>query len=1352
MKTNIAIMAAVLALVCMCGTAAAWLPDYACRQQITLTGNASGAQTNFQVLLNVSYDAHMQANFSDLRFTTASDVLIDAWLESNTTDYALVWTEFPTTPADGVDQTYYMYYGNAGASSDWSGTDTFLQYHGATSSQYMMAATVNPTNVVYEGIIRPMSDPHYYFFGLSNYMYFWGDALAIISYTPPNKRQFVTQKDKATTWRTADTHFQLHQWYRLKITNDGTEAHGYVDGVEISYSSTTDIPTANIGLWIRTADGTIEQEWAFARKYAASPPTHTLGVEEYESYTPPDPINLANTTGNFWINHAWQGGAGNVSDSYNVSVNSVWHNTTPAYYEDTYLPNAWQNITVWAYNSTRAGVLSAGSISQNTQMRGDMIVIEGASVSPDPLYTNNTQDVVISFVVAHIDPLNRSSMAFLSAINYTGDANGYNYYHQLRYPATDIADADPTAVLGNVFRNLRRNITPYLTFEDNASMTEGNNYKWGGHDNNSYGVSFNNVNSTHTFVNVTMHPLETSTTFKYISEQRILDAAKTPISIDKSQSVVMKVANPEEILLRDDHYSISLYFDSVATAALPSADILVYCGNESFNPLTDDFTTSEYATIVGTINYTSWRTGAAMIDGKYSMFGKLLFPTDSLTFDPTPIMYVALSSNTQSSKPYILNTTNDVITGVNRSFAQTDSLWAVNELSHVSSPVAYTANMMAKFVRLDEQIEYKMYIADTGGNWSTSGIHVHTIDDSNLPPTLPSFMYFNTTCDDRWVDDPDMDGTYDNGVMWVGINPGIDPDGGVIAHNLTLHESDGDYVTTINNTFNGDSLIEIEFTTTPCYSTTTAYTLRCVATDDVGASVTTWLGNNFTLAADGTTGNVVTDDLVWFWGYNDIPALHTAIGNPSIMSLSGGIYTMHRPFYKSKCNDTFTFDEDVHLRSNGGDDVAHFRAVGTIYFEDSNVRAWNTNTNAVATEHGSDEHRSYLLFGVYLDGHIKNCDMSYLGTDVYRQEGINFVNVGDFRIENSRFEHNSRGILMENCDNITMTGCTCSNNHEVGTGIYFTGNSTVEGGVYNDNGYTGTHSGIRTYHGLYNVIEGTTITNSALHGLWMQYSDHNIVDTCGITGSEGGHDYYFSSASTNNTIIDATRSFNIRTTSTSDVNITTTDNRMYTETSQYTPTITHVGAYMLHHGVSATFSVGVVDMYITPHGGSLTMPAFVFDETTTFTLDTSDPITHVEIEGARSEWVYEGMWLDVGGEFYDTYTAGVAGNVVYNYTGGFAVSPLSFSIHERILEGWQALGEDTKTTYTDFTMFIGIGVLIIVVGGVIIGLRSFAGEVSPEVIIMIAVAIGIGLLLLVTMVEVIPSVMEPMENITMEGI
>ncbi len=84
---------------------------------------------------------------------------------------------------------------------------------------------------------------------------------------------------------------------------------------------------------------------------------------------PPVPAILTNATGNFWVNYTWQAGAGNGTNSYNVSVNGIWTNGTTNTYSNTSVgPHNWSNITVFAYNSSGSGSLNPTPASNNTRV------------------------------------------------------------------------------------------------------------------------------------------------------------------------------------------------------------------------------------------------------------------------------------------------------------------------------------------------------------------------------------------------------------------------------------------------------------------------------------------------------------------------------------------------------------------------------------------------------------------------------------------------------------------------------------------------------------------------------------------------------------------------------------------------------------------------------------------------------------------------------------------------------------------------------------------------------------------------------------------------------------------------
>lgn len=96
-----------------------WNSTWSNRKKITLTGTSSESQTDYQILLNVTYEPKMNSDFSDVRFCNDTDQL-SAWLESKVNEsYALIWVKFPHTPADGETEDYWMYYGNSGAEENW---------------------------------------------------------------------------------------------------------------------------------------------------------------------------------------------------------------------------------------------------------------------------------------------------------------------------------------------------------------------------------------------------------------------------------------------------------------------------------------------------------------------------------------------------------------------------------------------------------------------------------------------------------------------------------------------------------------------------------------------------------------------------------------------------------------------------------------------------------------------------------------------------------------------------------------------------------------------------------------------------------------------------------------------------------------------------------------------------------------------------------------------------------------------------------------------------------------------------------------------------------------------------------
>ena len=86
-----------------------------------------------------------------------------------------------------------------------------------------------------------------------------------------------------------------------------------------------------------------------------------------KSVIPPNPVNLQNSTGNFYVNYTWDAGSGVVTDGYNVTWNASWDNTSNTYMNKSVGASGWANITVYAFNSTGIGKMSTGNVSDKVQ-------------------------------------------------------------------------------------------------------------------------------------------------------------------------------------------------------------------------------------------------------------------------------------------------------------------------------------------------------------------------------------------------------------------------------------------------------------------------------------------------------------------------------------------------------------------------------------------------------------------------------------------------------------------------------------------------------------------------------------------------------------------------------------------------------------------------------------------------------------------------------------------------------------------------------------------------------------------------------------------------------------------------
>lgn len=132
----------------------AWLTDWTYRKRFRVTGTTAGAQTNYQVKLTVNRSSgtdsgttvylgtKCKADFSDLRFTSEDgETELDYWIESIVGTVCTVWVELASIRANPLIDNFFIYYGNASASDESSGDNTFLFFEDFSSDLSKWADT-----------------------------------------------------------------------------------------------------------------------------------------------------------------------------------------------------------------------------------------------------------------------------------------------------------------------------------------------------------------------------------------------------------------------------------------------------------------------------------------------------------------------------------------------------------------------------------------------------------------------------------------------------------------------------------------------------------------------------------------------------------------------------------------------------------------------------------------------------------------------------------------------------------------------------------------------------------------------------------------------------------------------------------------------------------------------------------------------------------------------------------------------------------------------------------------------------------------------------------------------------------
>ncbi len=178
-------------------------------------------------------------------------------------------------------------------------------------------------------------------------------------------------------------------WKNLSVTNMVTSAYnsGYNN---VSVFLKTPETGSNSLTAFRTMDYLLSVSHYLNVTYSPAPDIYT-----------PAPISCTSTKssavfGNFWINSTCNAGVGNITDTFNKTVNGAWYNNSDNFLNNTGLVgHDYSNVTFYAYNYTYG--LNQTGASVSTQVDNN---------NPIQYITNNGNNISGLITINELDTLN----------------------------------------------------------------------------------------------------------------------------------------------------------------------------------------------------------------------------------------------------------------------------------------------------------------------------------------------------------------------------------------------------------------------------------------------------------------------------------------------------------------------------------------------------------------------------------------------------------------------------------------------------------------------------------------------------------------------------------------------------------------------------------------------------------------------------------------------------------------------------------------------------------------------------------------------------------------------------------